>query len=116
MATRTLGFVNAPALMQRVIARCLRASIDVSSYQRNRDVLCAALTAGGFGVQIPGGAYYIFAKCPHPDDLARCAALREKGIFVVPGAGFGRAGHIRIAYAVTHDTCQRASLILAKGI
>jgi aspartate aminotransferase len=115
-ATRILGFVNAPALMQRTIGRCLGARVDVTLYQRNRDVLCDALEKGGFGVQRPGGAFYLFPKCPDPDDRACCEALCERGIVVVPGTGFGRPGHFRLAYCVAHETCVTAAGILARGL
>ena len=114
MATRILGFVNAPALAQRVISRCLEASADVAEYRANRDVLCEAFARAGFGVQKPQGAFYLFPKCPGPDDLACCAELRRRGIFVVPGSAFGRAGHVRVAYSVPHQTCLRATAILSR--
>jgi aspartate aminotransferase len=115
-ATRTLGFVNAPALAQRVVARCLDAKIDLSRYVRNRDVICAALRQGGFSVDTPGGAFYVFPRCPIADDIACCEALRKRGVFVVPGTGFGRPGHVRLAYCVSHETCLRAAPLLAQGI
>jgi aspartate aminotransferase len=123
-ATRILGFVNAPALMQRTVARCLSsgsglgARVDVTLYQRNRDVLCAALEKAGFGVRKPQGAFYIFARCPDAyaeDDVACCAALRSKGIFMVPGSGFGRPGYVRVAYSVPHETCVAAATILTRN-
>jgi aspartate aminotransferase len=115
-ATRILGFVNAPALVQRVIAHCLDARIDVSEYQRNRDILCDAFGRVGFEVRKPGGAFYLFPRSPWPDDLECCEILRKVGIFVVPGTGFGRPGHVRIAYSVPHETCVRAGALLSSGI
>lgn len=113
-ATRILGFVNAPALMQRSIMRCLDARVDLGLYRRNRDVLCAALSKGGFGVVEPLGAFYIFPQCPDPDDVACCARLREQGVIVVPGSGFGRPGHIRLAYSVDEQTAVKAAAILER--
>jgi aspartate aminotransferase len=113
VATRTLGFVNAPALLQRTIARCLDARIDLAPYVQNRDILCRALRQGGFRLATPGGAFYLFPQCPIADDIACCESLRNQGVFVVPGTGFGRPGHIRLAYCVAQETCLRAAPILA---
>ena len=115
MLTRTLGFVNAPALMQRSIVGCIEARVDLSSYQYNRDVMCDALNRAGFAVAKPAGAFYLFPKTPTPDDVACCAELRKKGIITVPGSGFGRPGHMRVAYSVTSQTCDRAAAVLAAG-
>lgn len=108
-ATRILGFINAPALMQRVIARCLDARVDIDLYRRNRQVICAALTEAGIEYVRPGGAFYVFPKCAIPDDLAYCRALKEKGVIVVPGSGFGCPGHFRLAYCVEPETVLRAA-------
>lgn len=113
-ATRTLGFVNAPAFVQRVVARCLNDTVDLSTYRRNRDVLCDALSAAGFELVKPPGAFYLFPRCPSETDLAWCARLRERRILAVPGSGFGRAGHLRFAYCVDPATVDRAVPILAK--
>jgi aspartate aminotransferase len=107
--TRTLGYVNAPALMQRGIRACLDARVDVELYRGNREILCEALVKAGFDVVRPTGAFYVFPRCPDPDDVAYCAYLRDKGIIVVPGSGFGRKGHIRISYSVTRETAQKAA-------
>lgn len=114
-ATRTLGFVNAPALMQHAIASSLAVKPDLEPYRRNRDILCNALNRAGFSVATPGGAFYLFARCPGGDDLATCAMLRAKGLFAVPGRGFGRPGYLRFAYALDYETCEAASKILESG-
>jgi aspartate aminotransferase len=113
-ATRVLGFVNAPAMMQRSIRTCLDARVDMDLYRRNRDVLCEGLSRGGFHVVQPTGAFYIFPRCPQGDDIACCAALRDRGVIVVPGSGFGRPGHIRLAYSVDHQTAVKAAAVLAE--
>ncbi len=113
-ATRILGFVNAPALMQRSILACMDARVDMDLYRHNRQVLCEGLTRGGFRVVEPMGAFYIFPQCPEPDDVACCAALRDKGVIVVPGSGFGRPGHIRLAYSVERQTAVKAAAVLAE--
>jgi aspartate aminotransferase len=100
MANRVLGFVNAPALMQRVVARLQGVGVDVTPYRRNRDVLCAGLTKAGFTVSKPEGAFYLFPRSPLDDDVAFCKEMQENLVLVVPGSGFGLAGHFRMAYCV----------------
>ena len=97
-ANRTLGFVNAPALMQRAVQGCLRASVDIEWYRRKRDRLCASLTRFGYSVVQPGGAFYLFPAAPGGDDIAFCQAMAQRRVLVVPGAGFGLPGYFRIAY------------------
>jgi len=105
---RTLGFVNAPSLMQRAVAACQEIPADLAVYRRNRDALTAGLAAAGFRVSPPDGAFYLFPPSPVPDDAAFAAAAREEGILVVPGSGFGRPGHFRIAYCVAPDVVERS--------
>ena len=99
-ATRTLGFVNAPALMQRLVGRLRHVSVDMSEYQEKRDLLYEALVDFGYSVVKPMGAFYLFPRCPIDDDVAFVRSLQAKNILTVPGSGFGRSGHIRIAYCV----------------
>lgn len=115
LATRVLGFVNAPTIIQRVVAGCLDAQVNVDFYQRNRDLLYDALTSSGYEVRKPLGAFYLFPKCPHDqDDLTFCDKLQQKGLLAVPGRGFGKPGYFRLSYAVEHDTAERAAKILAE--
>jgi aspartate aminotransferase len=100
LANRVLGFVNAPALMQRAVARLQGVAVDVAPYQRNRDVLWEGLTGAGFRVFKPEGAFYLFPESPTPDDIAFCRELQQNLVLVVPGSGFGLAGHFRMAYCV----------------
>jgi aspartate aminotransferase len=100
MTNRILGFVNAPALMQRAVARLQGVSVDISPYQRNRDVLYEALKTAGFEVFKPEGAFYMFPKAPIDDDVAFCKEMQEHLVLVVPGSGFGKAGYFRVAYCV----------------
>jgi aspartate aminotransferase len=100
MANRILGFVNAPALMQRVVARLQGVTVDVSPYKRNRDILCAELGKAGFAVNKPQGAFYLFPRSPLEDDAAFCRELQESLVLVVPGSGFGQPGYFRMAYCV----------------
>jgi aspartate aminotransferase len=108
MLNRTLGFVNASALIQRVIARCSAALCDVGMYRDNRDLLCDALTSYGYALTRPGGALYAFPKTPIADDAQFVDALLEHRILAVPGRGFGRAGHMRLSYCVARSTIENA--------
>ncbi len=108
MLNRTLGFVNMPALMQRVVARCAGALCDVSFYKANRDLLCGALLEYGYELEVPGGALYAFPRSPGGDDVAFAEKLLEHQILVVPGRGFGRPGHIRISFCVERAVIERA--------
>ena len=105
---RTLGFVNAPALMQHVIARLQGVTIDVRQYERKRNLLCDNLQAMGYDLVRPQGAFYVFPRTPVSDDVAFVQALQQRRILTVPGSGFGRPGHFRIAYCVEDRTIERA--------
>jgi aspartate aminotransferase len=106
--TRTLGFVNAPALMQRVIVKLQGMTIDMSQYERKRNALCDHLTALGYQLVKPQGAFYIFPKTPIADDVAFVEALQAKNILTVPGRGFGTPSHFRIAYCVEDRAIERS--------
>lgn len=108
LCNRILGFVNAPALMQRLIARLQGVRVDVAAYQRKRDLLCAGLASRGYRFVKPQGAFYLFPRSPIPDDVAFVRILQKKRILVVPGSGFGGPGHFRIAYCVPDETIVRA--------
>jgi aspartate aminotransferase len=105
---RTLGFVNAPAIMQRVVAQILDCTVEVDFYRRNRDTLYTELRALGFDVQRPKGAFYLFPKTPIPDDIAFVRQLQKHHILTVPGSGFGTPGYIRICYSVERDMLERS--------
>lgn len=108
LCNRMLGFVNAPALMQRVIARVQGLKVDVEIYKRKRDLLCDGLASVGYTVKKPEGAFYLFLKAPIADDVTFARALQKERILTVPGSGFGGPGHIRIAYCVDDDTIRNA--------
>ncbi len=97
---RTLGFINAPALMQRLVGRLTHVSVAIYEYQEKRDLLYDSLSDFGYSVVKPMGAFYLFPRCPIDDDIAFVKALQAKNILTVPGRGFGKPGHIRIAYCV----------------
>lgn len=104
VATRILGCVNAPSLMQKVIARCINEKTDISYYDRNRSTLYEGLVSAGFTCQKPEGAFYLFMKTPVEDDKEFVAAAKKHNILVVPGSSFGCPGYVRIAYCVAHET------------
>jgi len=97
---RTLGFVNAPALMQRVVANIQRATVDVDIYRKKRDLLYGNLTKIGYECVKPDGAFYVFPKSPIPDDIEFVAKLQNELVLVVPGVGFGTPGYFRASYCV----------------
>ncbi|GBF32950.1 aromatic amino acid aminotransferase alpha [Desulfocucumis palustris] len=99
-ANRTLGFVNAPALMQRLVAGLQRESVDLEEYREKRDILYNHLTSLGFEMNKPDGAFYLFPKSPLPDDGEFVRKAQEHNILLVPGAGFGLPGYFRIAYCI----------------
>lgn len=104
IATRVLGFVNAPSLMQRAVARCINEKCDVASYDRNRKALYDGLVKLGFECIEPQGAFYLFVKSPVADEKAFCEAAKKYNILFVPGSSFNCPGYVRIAYCVAYDT------------
>jgi len=108
LTNRIIGFVNAPALMQRVVAEMQGTSVDVSQYKRKRDLLCDGLRDCGYTFTTPPGAFYLFPKAPIDDDVAFVRELQEELILVVPGSGFMGPGHFRIAFCVEDDTIVKA--------
>ncbi len=97
---RILGFVNAPALMQRIIPFLQGVSVNVNEYKRKRDLLCKGLGQAGYSFIKPEGAFYLFSKSPNPDDVQFVQELLAHNILGVPGTGFGRPGYFRLAYCV----------------
>lgn len=116
LCNRVLGYVNAPALMQRAVAFLLEESVDISLYQRKRDMLCKGLAECGYEFSKPQGAFYLFPKTPVEDDVAFVTALQEENILTVPGSGFAGPGHMRIAYCVDDRTIEKAMPGFAKVI
>ena len=107
-ANRTLGFVNAPALMQRVVMGILGATVDVEFYRQNRDVMYRELTQCGFEMIKPEGAFYLFPKSPLDNDVDLVRHLQKHHILTVPGTGFGTPGYFRISYAVDPGVIERS--------
>lgn len=104
VATRILGFVNAPSLMQRAVAKCLDAKADVPYYDRNRNALYQGLKELGFSCIKPEGAFYLFVKSPIEDEQVFCQAAKKHHILIVPGSSFACPGYVRIAYCVAYET------------
>ena len=103
---RTLGFVNAPALMQHIVRHLQGVTIDVGEYQAKRDLLYEGLTDIGYTLTRPQGAFYMFPRSPIEDDVEFAAALQEHNVLVVPGTGFGLPGYFRISYCVDDRTLE----------
>jgi len=105
---RVLGFVNAPALWQWVVAEVGDLVIDVGPYREKRDLMYEGLTRIGYRCVKPQGAFYVFPRTPIDDDVAFVRLLADEGVLTVPGSGFGMPGHIRISLTVERDTVVRA--------
>ena len=105
---RVLGFVNAPSLMQKAVAGFQGIEAEMSVYRKNRELLVTALSESGFSVVPPGGAFYLFPRSPEEDEMKFVAAAREENVLVVPGRGFGRKGHFRLAYCLDPETVERS--------
>ena len=106
--SRVLGFVNAPALWQWVVAEVGDLVIDVAPYREKRDLMYEGLTRIGYRCVKPQGAFYVFPETPIADDVAFVRLLAEQGVLAVPGSGFGMPGHIRISLTVERDTVVKA--------
>ncbi|MDD3946362.1 MAG: pyridoxal phosphate-dependent aminotransferase [Clostridia bacterium] len=107
-AGRALGYVCAPALFQKVIAKCIDATSDIRAYAKNRDAIYNGLTALGYNCIKPDGAFYLFVKSPEPDAYAFCEKAKKFELLLVPGDDFGCPGYVRIAYCVNPSLIQRS--------
>ncbi|MFH2132606.1 MAG: pyridoxal phosphate-dependent aminotransferase [bacterium] len=108
LALRILGFVNAPALMQRLLPLVGDACVDITPYRINRDLLYNHLTAIGFSCVKPGGAFYLFPRSPIPDDMAFIEAAQQLNLLMVPGSGFGMPGYFRLCYCFETEMIERS--------
>ena len=104
IANRTLGCVNAPSLIQKVVAKCVDAKTDLAAYDKNRQSLYNGLKECGFECIKPQGAFYLFVKSPVADEKAFCEAGKKYNILMVPGSSFACPGYVRLAYCVSYDT------------
>lgn len=107
-STRTLGFVNAPALFQRILPESLEATVDVNAYKERRDMLYDIIAGAGFKCLKPTGAFYLFPQSPIEDDVEFCQAAVKYNLVIVPGKGFGCPGHFRMAYCVDESVIRNS--------
>lgn len=108
VATRILGFVNAPTLQQKMVVKCLNEQTDISYYDRNREALYNGLKECGFTCIKPEGAFYLFVKSPVENEKEFCEAAKKYNILIVPGSSFGCPGYVRMAYCVAYETIVNA--------
>ena len=108
VATRILGFVNAPTLQQKMVVKCLNEQTDISYYDRNRETLYNGLKECGFTCIKPEGAFYLFVKSPIENEKEFCEAAKKYNILIVPGSSFGCPGYVRMAYCVAYETIVNA--------
>ena len=109
LTNRTLGFVNAPVIGQKLAAALLDATVDLDIYDRRRKLMAKVLTEAGVEFVMPRGAFYFFPKAPGGDDLKFVDALQKELILVVPGRGFGMAGHVRLSCSVDEAIIARSA-------
>lgn len=114
IATRVLGFINAPSLLQLAVARCLNEKTDIASYDKNRRLLYDGLTERGFECVFPQGAFYMWMKAPGGDDKEFSVMAKRHHILLVPGTSFACPGYARIAYCVSTDMIERSMAAFSK--
>ncbi len=115
LANRILGYVNAPAMMQKVVAELQDVSIDLSIYERRKDIFCEILADAGYDFVVPKGALYLFPKSPIDDDVRFCSILQENMILAVPGRGFGAPGFFRLAFCTDDKVIQASAQAFASA-
>ncbi|MBN2435187.1 MAG: pyridoxal phosphate-dependent aminotransferase [Spirochaetes bacterium] len=116
LCNRILGFVNAPAFIQRVVGEIVDEKVDVSIYDSRRKIFVKGLEDAGLEYAKPEGAFYLFVKSPLENDIDFVDHLKKFGILSVPGSGFGGPGYIRFAYCVDEDIIKRAMPLLKKAV
>ncbi|WP_147819839.1 pyridoxal phosphate-dependent aminotransferase [Salidesulfovibrio onnuriiensis] len=108
LTNRILGFVNAPALAQKLMMRCLGSQVDVSIYEARRAAMADVLDNGGYNYSMPKGTFYFFPEAPGGDDVAFCGLLQEEKILAVPGTGFGYPGYFRLTFCIGEEVIKRS--------
>jgi aspartate aminotransferase len=108
MSNRILGYVNAPILMQRAVARLQGVSVDARIYQRRRDLFVSGLRDAGYELTMPQGAFYLFPKAPIADDVRFTREMQSENILVVPGRGFGKPGYFRLIFCIQERVIEKA--------
>ena len=109
LSNRTLGFVNAPVIGQRLATALVDETVDLGIYDRRRQVMADVLRQAGIEFEMPKGAFYFFAKSPVDDDVRFVDALLKEKVLVVPGSGFGFAGYVRLSFSVDEDIIARSA-------
>ena len=109
LTNRTLGFVNAPVIGQRLAAALVNETVDLEIYDRRRKLMAKVLSDAGIEFEMPKGAFYFFAKSPVEDDSIFVDALLKERILVVPGKGFGFGGYVRLSCSVDEKIIQRSA-------
>ena len=107
-AGRSLGFVCAPSLFQKIVPKCIGKTADISVYKKNRDILCSALSEYGFKIAQPDGAFYLFVKALEEDSHAFCEKAKDYELLLVPGDSFGYSGYVRISYCVSTEMIEKS--------
>ncbi len=107
-AGRSLGFVCAPSLFQKIVPKCIGKTSDISVYKKNRDILCEALAKYGYKVAQPDGAFYLFVKALEPSSRDFCERAKKHELLIVPADSFGYPGYVRISYCVSTEMIEKA--------
>ena len=107
-AGRSLGFVCAPSLFQKMVPYCIGKTSDISVYKKNRDILCKALSEYGYTVAQPDGAFYLFVKALEPDAKAFCEKAKKHELLLVASDSFGFPGYVRISYCVSTEMIEKS--------
>jgi len=116
LTNRILGFVNAPAIGQKLVEKVLGSQVNVAIYAERRKAMTAVLDEAGYSFTMPKGAFYFFPEAPGGDDVKFCAALQEERILAVPGSGFGSPGYFRLTFCVGEEVIRRSAEGFAKAI
>jgi aspartate aminotransferase len=116
MTNRTLGFVNAPVVGQRLVEALIDESVDVGIYDRRRKAMAAALDGAGIEFFMPKGAFYFFPRAPGGDDQAFVNLLLEENVLAVPGRGFGMPGYFRLTFCVDEQVIARSAPAFARAV
>ena len=109
LTNRILGFVNAPVVAQKLIAKCWDCQVDLDVYRRRRNAMAEVLTGAGIEFILPQGAFYFFPKSPTADEKIFVNALLEQRVLAVPGSGFGMPGYFRLAFCVSEEVIRNSA-------
>jgi aspartate aminotransferase len=109
MTNRILGYVNAPAVAQKILTACVHSEVDVDIYRQRRDAMAKVLDDAGIEYSLPRGAFYFFVKSPLEDDIEFVKLLLKQNILAVPGKGFGYPGYFRLTFCVSKDVIERSA-------